>query len=287
MSKSIKSPQVIYENIKETAAAIERRCKLKPEVGVILGSGLGSVADHLTEVTTIPYAEIPHFYPTSIEGHSGQLILGKLNSVPVVMLQGRFHYYEGYSMEEVVFPTRVICALGIQTLLLTNAAGGINTAFRPGDLMIIEDHLNLMGDNPLKGMNLSQLGPRFPDLSDAYSKTCIEVLRATASELQIPIHQGVYGGLIGPTYETKAEVRMLRTLGADAVGMSTVPESIAANHLGVQVCGISCITNLAAGLSPAKLTHQEVMEVSKIGAEKLKRLLNTVIPRLTMKGKVT
>ncbi|MBI2712616.1 MAG: purine-nucleoside phosphorylase [Bdellovibrio sp.] len=270
--------------MKETVAAIERRSTIKPSIGVILGSGLGSIAEKMTEVVSIPYAEIPHFYPTSVEGHTGLLLLGKLSGVPVVMLQGRFHFYEGYSMEEVVFPTRTICALGIQTLILTNAAGGINTQFRPGDLMIIEDHINLMGDNPLKGPNLSQLGPRFPDLSEAYSKVCIETFKSAANEHQIPIKQGIYAGLLGPTYETPAEVRMLRTLGVDAVGMSTVPESIAANHLGVQVCGVSCITNLAAGLSPHKLSHQEVMEVSKVGAEKLKRLLTTVIPRLTHKG---
>jgi purine-nucleoside phosphorylase len=281
----IKSSSTIYDNIKETVATIQRRSDLKPEIGIILGSGLGSIAEKMTEITAIPYSEIPHFYPTSVEGHSGQLLLGKLSGVPVVMLQGRFHFYEGYSMEEVVFPTRTICALGIQTLVLTNAAGGINTTFRPGDLMIIEDHLNLMGDNPLKGPNLSQLGPRFPDLSEAYSRSAIEIFKATAAELNLPIQKGVYGGLLGPTYETPAEVRMLRTLGADAVGMSTVPESIAANHLGVQVAGISCITNLASGLSPHKLTHQEVIEISKLGAEKLKQILSAALPRLTHKGR--
>ncbi len=208
------------------------------------------------------------------------MILGKFHGVPTVFLQGRFHRYEGYSMEEVVFPTRAVCGLGVQTLILTNAAGGVNTRFRPADLMLIEDHLNLMGDNPLKGPNLSELGPRFPDLTEAYSRDCIDLISNTARELDIPLHKGVYAGLLGPTYETPAEIRMYRTLGADAVGMSTVPESIAANHLGVRVAGISCITNLAAGLSPQKLSHQEVIDNSKIGSEKMKKLLRAVIPKM-------
>ncbi len=270
----------IYQKIKEAVEAIQTRSALKPEVGIILGSGLGKVADTITDSVTIPYTEIPHFYATSVEGHPGQLILGMFHGVPTVFLQGRFHRYEGYSMADVVFPTRTICGLGIHTLLLTNAAGGINTRFRPGDLMMIEDHLNLMGDNPLKGPNLSQLGPRFPDLSEAYDKACLETLKSCANELGIPFHTGVYAGLLGPTYETPAEIRMFRMMGADAVGMSTVPESIAANHLGVRVAGISCITNLAAGLSDQKLSHQEVIENSKSGAENMKRIIQAAIPKL-------
>ncbi len=277
----------IYRKIHEAVEAIQERTKLAPQVGVILGSGLGSVAEQVSDQVIIPYTDIPHFHGTSIEGHAGQMMVGNFEGVPVVFLQGRFHLYEGYPMEEVVFPTRTLCALGIQTLVLTNAAGGVNTRFRAGDLMLIEDHLNLMGDNPLKGPNLSDLGPRFPDLSEAYSKACIEIMEKTAAELEIQVHKGVYAGLLGPTYETPAEIRMLRTLGADAIGMSTVPESIAANHLGVRVAGISCITNLAAGLSPHKLTHQEVIENSKKGAEKLKRLLQAVIPRLVHKPQNT
>ena len=271
----------IYQKIKEAVETIQARTSIKPEIGLILGSGLGAVADQVTESFSLPYGNIPHFYQTTIEGHPGQIILGKIQGVPVAILQGRFHYYEGHLMEDVVFPTRTICALGIHTLLLTNAAGGINTRFRAGDLMLIEDHLNLMGDNPLKGPHLDQLGPRFPDLSEAYSRDCLKIFLKTSQELKIPVHSGVYAGLVGPTYETPAEVRMLRTLGADAVGMSTVPESIAANHLGVRVAGISCITNLAAGLSPHKLSHQEVMEMSKVGADKLKQLIAAVIPQLT------
>lgn len=270
----------IYQKIRDAVEAIESRSGLKPEVGIILGSGLGRVAESVEDAVVIPYIEIPHFHGTSVEGHAGQMILGVFQGAPTVFLQGRFHLYEGYSMDDVVFPTRTICGLGIQTLVLTNAAGGVNTRFRPGDLMLIEDHLNLMGDNPLKGPNLAQLGPRFPDLSEAYSRVCLEALLASAEELRMPVHRGVYAGLLGPTYETPAEIRMYRALGADAVGMSTVPEAIAANHLGVRVAGISCITNLAAGLSPQKLTHQEVIENSRLGAQKMKQLLEHAIPRL-------
>lgn len=270
----------IYQKIREAVASIQARTSIVPEVGLILGSGLGSIAEQLSEAVVIPYQEIPHFHGTSIEGHAGRMMIGKFRGVPTVILQGRFHRYEGYPMEDVVFPTRTICGLGIQTLVLTNAAGGINTRFRPGDLMIIQDHINLMGDNPLLGPHLAQLGPRFPDLTEAYSKACVETLQASAAELEIPIHTGVYVGLLGPTYETPAEIRMLRTLGGDAVGMSTVPESIAANHLGVRVAGVSCITNLAAGLSPQKLSHQEVMDNSKLGVEKMTRLFEHAIPRL-------
>jgi purine-nucleoside phosphorylase len=270
----------IYQKIREAVKAIQSQSSIQPKVGLILGSGLGSIADQVTDAVAIPYSQIPHFHSTAIEGHAGKMVLGKMGGVPVVMLQGRFHFYEGHSMEDVVFPTRTICGLGIHTLLVTNAAGGINTRFRPGDLMLIEDHLNLMGDNPLKGPNLSELGPRFPDLSEAYHRECLNSMRSTATELDIAVHTGVYAGLLGPTYETPAEVRMLRTLGADAVGMSTVPETIAANHLGVRVAGLSLITNFAAGLSPHKLSHQEVIDTSKMAAEKMKRLLIHAIPRI-------
>ena len=279
--KSGMAQPTIYQKIREAVEAIEARSGgFAPKIGMILGSGLGSIAEKIENPTIVPYKDIPHFHGTSIEGHAGQMMLGKFHGVPLVCLQGRFHIYEGYPMEDVVFPTRAICGLGIQTLVLTNAAGGVNPKFRAGDLMIIQDHLNLMGDNPLKGPNLAQLGPRFPDLSEAYNHTCIEILQEAARELEISMQSGIYAGLLGPTYETPAEVRMLRTLGADAVGMSTVPESIAANHLGVQVVGISCVTNLAAGLSRQKLTHQEVIDNSRLAAEKLGRLLTLAMPRM-------
>jgi purine-nucleoside phosphorylase len=275
----------IYKKIRETVSAIQDQCGLQPQIGLILGSGLGSVAELVSDAFSIPYSSLPYFQSPSIEGHAGKMILGKMNEVPVVLLQGRFHLYEGHPMEDVVFPTRTICELGIHTLILTNAAGGVNPRFQAGDLMLIEDHLNLMGDNPLKGPNLSQLGPRFPDLSEAYNRICLNLFKQTAEELQIPYHTGIYAGLLGPTYETPAEVRMLKTLGADAVGMSTVPETIAAHHLGVRVAGMSCITNLAAGLSPHKLSHEEVIATSLKASDKMKQLLLRVLPKLAHKGK--
>jgi purine-nucleoside phosphorylase len=275
-----------YETILKAVEAVKSRSNgLVPEVGIVLGSGLGDVVAKVESPVVIPYTDIPAFHGTSVEGHAGKMVLGKFHGVPTVFLQGRFHYYEGYAMDEVVFPTRVICALGIKTLVLTNASGGINTRYRPGDIMIIEDHINLMGDNPLKGPNLAELGPRFPDMTEAYAPDCIEVLEAAASELGIKVQRGVYAGVLGPTYETPAEVRMLRTLGGDAVGMSTVPEAIAANHLGVRVAGLACITNLAAGLSPRKLTHPEVVENVKLSAGALDRLLEKAIPRLVYRKK--
>ncbi|MEK6580086.1 MAG: purine-nucleoside phosphorylase [Bdellovibrionota bacterium] len=279
-------PNLIYEKIQEAVSAIQNRTALVPEIGVILGSGLGEVADQITDPISISYTDVPHFHPTSVEGHPGRLILGRFKGVSVVFLQGRFHFYEGHPMADVVFPTRMICALGIHTLILTNAAGGVNSKYRPADLMLIEDHINLMGDNPLRGPNLSQLGPRFPDMTEAYSPECLEIFQRTASTLDIPVHRGVYAGLLGPTYETPAEIRMYRTLGADAVGMSTVPETIAANHLGVRVAGVSCITNLAAGMSPDKLTHDEVILNSKKGAAQIRKLLEGVIPKLVQSGAV-
>jgi purine-nucleoside phosphorylase len=274
----------VYENILEAVNAVKSRAPgFQPEIGIILGSGLGPIASRIADPITIPYTDLPHFHGTSVEGHAGKMVLGKFHGVPSVFLQGRFHVYEGYDMSDVVFPTRAICALGIKTLLLTNASGGVNTRFRPGDIMIIEDHINLMGDNPLKGPNLTQLGPRFPDMSEAYSSDCVRILEESAAELAIDLKKGVYAGVLGPTYETPAEVRMLRALGGDAVGMSTVPEAIAANHLGVRVAGLACITNLAAGLSPRKLTHPEVVENVKLSVAHLDRLLENAIPKLVYK----
>lgn len=270
----------VYQKIRAAVESIQKKTSLSPRVGMILGSGLGPVADSMEDAVTISYADIPGFHSTSVEGHAGTMKIGTFQGVPTVCLQGRFHVYEGYPMDEVVFPTRTICGLGIETLILTNAAGGINTRFRPSDLMVIEDHLNLMGDNPLKGPNIAELGPRFPDMTEPYSPSCLEIFESSARELNISLHRGVYAGLLGPTYETPAEVRMLRTLGADAVGMSTVPESIAANHLGVEVAGVSCITNAAAGISSAKLTHEEVVHNSRNAAEKLSRLLLQAVPKM-------
>lgn len=278
----------MHKRLAEAAKFIESQSPVKPRLGIVLGSGLGRYVEHVKNSVSIPYSEIPHFLPTAVEGHEGKLVLGTVSSprnpggpaVPVAILQGRLHYYEGHSMEEVVFPTRTLCMLGIDTLLLTNAAGGVNPAFREADLMMITDHINLMGDNPLRGPNLKDLGPRFPDLSEAYNRECQEVIRRAAARINQELREGVYAGVCGPTYETPSEIRMLRALGADAVGMSTVPESIAANHLGVRVAAISCITNLAAGITSRKLTHTEVMINAGRAVSKLLALLDEAIPEL-------
>lgn len=278
-----RSTVTIYEKIRAAVEAIQARSALVPEIGVVLGSGMGSIANSsaLKDAVTIPYREIPYFHGTTVEGHVGQLVLGYLHGVPAVLLQGRCHLYEGYSVDDVVFPTRVISALGIHTLVLTNSAGGVNTAYRPGDLVMIRDHINLMGDNPLKGSHLGHLGPRFPDLSEAYHPECLKILKESSQAVAVAMHDGVYAGVLGPTYETPAEVRMLRVLGADVVGMSTVPESIAANHLGVRVAGLSCVANLASGVSGRKLSHAEVLESARVGAEKMSRVLEVAVPKLT------
>ncbi|KGP74846.1 purine nucleoside phosphorylase [Desulfosporosinus sp. Tol-M] len=233
-----------------------------PELGVILGSGLGAFADHLLEKQVIAYKDIPHFPASTVEGHAGQLVFGNVDGRRVVVMQGRFHYYEGYTMHEVIFPVRVMQVLGVSGLVVTNAAGGINPAFQPGDLILIKDHLNLMGVNPLRGANLSSLGPRFPDLSEAYNWDWRQKALVIARELGINLQEGVYAALSGPNYETPAEIRFLRTIGADMVGMSTVPEVLAANHGGMRVLGISCVTNMAAGILKQKLSHVEVMETA-------------------------
>ncbi len=254
---------------------------VRPEVAIILGSGLGAFAEKIDEATSIPYADIPHFQKPSVEGHNGHVIFGKVNGVPVAVLQGRWHFYEGHSMNSVVLPTRALAALGAHTLFLTNAAGGVNLSYKPCDLMVIEDHINFMGDNPLTGKDSVAFGPRFPDMSEPYCKECVVAIEASAERLQIPVQKGVYVGLRGPTYETPAEVRMLRTLGGDAVGMSTVPEAIAARHLGVRVVGISCITNMAAGIEKRTLDHAEVQEAAAQMTDQLSRLIMDALPAIS------
>lgn len=271
----------IYSKIKDSTALIQSRfVGFKPQVGIILGSGYSSLMDssEFTPIGTIPYAEIPHFHGVSVEGHAGSLKLGTFGDTPVAMLNGRFHLYEGYPMEDCVFPTRVLCALGIHTLVITNAVGAINAKYRSGDLMFIEDHLNLMGDNPLRGPKMKELGPQFPDMSQAYSLECRKILQDNAKTLDIPFHQGIYAGMLGPTYETPAEVRMLRTIGADVVGMSTVHETIAAHHLGVRVAGICSITNLAAGMSNKPVSRTEIVENSKNSLKKVEAILSKSLP---------
>lgn len=252
------------QNVKlaEARRYIMERVPSLPEIGIILGSGLGPFAELVEEKIVIPYKEIPHFPISTVEGHVGQLVFGKVTGRKVMIMQGRFHYYEGYTMQEVTFPIRVMQVLGIKGLIVTNAAGGINLTFNPGDLVIIKDHLNLMGDNPLRGANLLSLGPRFPDLSEGYDLEWRQKALTIARELGINPREGVYAAMSGPNYETPAEIRYLRTIGADMVGMSTVPEVLVANHGGMQVLGISCITNMAAGVLPQKLNHSEVMETA-------------------------
>ncbi len=252
-----------YSNkLAEACGYLRERVSVVPELGVILGSGLGAFADLVEEKVVISYQDIPHFPVSTVEGHVGQLVFGKVDARQVVVMQGRFHYYEGYTMREVTFPIRVMQGLGVSGLIVTNAAGGINPDFQPGDLVLIKDHLNLMGDNPLRGVNLSDLGPRFPDLSEAYNREWRQQALASAEELGINLREGVYAAMSGPSYETPAEIRYLRSSGADMVGMSTVPEVIVANHGGMQVLGISCVTNMAAGILEQKLSHAEVMETA-------------------------
>lgn len=262
-------------------AAIRAKApKAAPKVGIILGSGLGAFADALADATAIPYSELPHFPISGVPGHAGRLVVGMLGGEPIVAMQGRVHYYEGYSAQEVAFPARVLCSLGIKTLVVTNAAGGINLGFGVGDLMAITDHLNLAGYNPLIGPNDDKLGPRFPDMSHAYDPALRELLLQAAKTNGTTLREGVYACLSGPSYETPAEIRMLRTLGADAVGMSTVPEVIAAAHMGVRVAGISCITNLAAGIGKHKLSHEEVAEVASRVRGTFQKLLERFLPEV-------
>lgn len=252
-----------------------------PPIGVVLGSGLGALASSLDHAVAIPYSGIPHFPVSTVEGHAGRLVFGDLDSTPICALQGRFHLYEGYGAPEVVFPIRALARLGVKAFVITNAAGGINKAFAPGDLMLIADHLNLSGQNPLAGVHDDRLGPRFPDMSEAYAVELRRLARDAALEVGLELREGVYCVLSGPSYETPAEVRMLASLGADAVGMSTIPEVIACRQMGVRVLGISLISNLAAGISKVPLTHAEVIETGERVAEDFVRLIRATVPRLS------
>lgn len=252
----------------------------RPRVGLILGSGLGKLAEEIENPCIMPYERIPYFPVSTVPGHAGQLVVGMLGSAAVMACQGRFHYYEGYTLQEVTYPVRLMQKMGIETLIVTNAAGGINTSYKPGDLMLIKDHINLFGDNPLRGKNYDELGPRFPDMSEAYNRELRSIAKSTAQKLGIDLKEGIYAGVIGPSYETPAEIRYLRTIGADAVGMSTVPEVIVANHGKIKVLGISCITNMAAGVLDCPLSHEEVMETAeKVRhdfAKLIKHILNAI-----------
>jgi purine-nucleoside phosphorylase len=270
----------LLQNLKESVDFIRTLTKIKPRVGVTLGSGLAGFAKDVKTEAVIPYKDIPHFFPPSVEGHPGQMILGHVGDVPVVVLQGRIHYYEGHSMEQVVYPTRVLAQLGIQKLILTNAAGGLSEFMKPGDFMLVRDHINLTGTNPLIGPNIAELGLRFPDMTQAYDTHMLELAEDIMKKNKIRHSIGVYCGVSGPTYETAAEVRFLQLIGGQAVGMSTVPETIAAKHMGLSVCGLSCISNLATGISKTPITHDEVKETTKKVEEHFSFFLREFIQKL-------
>jgi len=274
----------LFTRAESAAAFVLSQTALRPQIGLVLGSGLGSFADDLTEAVRIPYAHIPTFPRSTAVGHAGQLVVGKLTGtsgdVPVAVMQGRVHLYEGYPAAEVAFPTRVLGRTGIRALILTNAAGGINVEYGQGALVILRDHINLQGQNPLTGANDERFGPRFPDMTYTYAKRYREIALDEMKKLSIPPREGVYAALAGPSYETPAEIRYLRTIGADLVGMSTVPEAIAARHMGINVLAISCVTNMAAGILDRALVHDEVLEVGRRVMGQFIALLRAVLPRI-------
>lgn len=265
------------ERIHAAADFLTARTTIRPQVGLILGSGLGDYADTLENRIVIPFASIPDFPQATVEGHTGAFVFGTREGQDVVALQGRLHYYEGHSMKDLTLPVRIMALLGVKTLILTNAAGGVNYNFDPGDLMLITDHINYSGNNPLIGANMPEFGPRFPDVSDLYDRTLRHKIRNKASEEGIMLQQGVYMMFSGPNYETPAEVRMARIVGADAVGMSTVPEALVAAQCGIRVVGISCITNMAAGILNQPLNHQEVMEIAAMVHDKFHNLVTLIL----------
>ncbi|AQP53920.1 purine-nucleoside phosphorylase [Vagococcus penaei] len=269
----------LKERLVETTQFIQAQGVQEVDFGLILGSGLGELADEITDRVVIPYETIPHFPASTVVGHAGQLVYGTLSGKKVLAMQGRFHYYEGHSMQTVTFPVRVMKALGANSMVVTNAAGGVNTSFSPGDLMLITDQINYTGDNPLMGLNEDELGPRFPDMSEPYDRAYGEVAKSVAKELKITLQKGVYMGFSGPTYETPAEIRMSRLMGADAVGMSTVPEVIVANHMSMRVLGVTCVTNLAAGMQ-ANLNHEEVVETTERVKADFKELIKLTLERI-------
>lgn len=269
-----------FEKVQQAARLIEGRITLRPRIGLVLGSGLGAFADGLEDATAIPYQQIPHFPVSTAVGHAGRLVVGQCAKIPVAVMQGRVHFYEGYSLREVTFPIRVLGALGIRALVFTNAAGGINRKLRARGLLLIRDHLNFQGSNPLLGANDERFGPRFPDMTEAYSKRFRTTAKQVARKLRLRLFEGVYAALHGPSYETPAEIRALARLGADVVGMSTVPEVIVANHMGIEVLGISCVTNMAAGISKKKINHDEVLEAGERVGRQFTAFLRALIPAL-------
>jgi purine-nucleoside phosphorylase len=267
----------MLNKITETANYIKAKVEIIPEIAIILGTGLGALVENIKKAQYIPYEEIPNFPISTVEGHKGNLIFGLLGNKQVMAMQGRFHYYEGYDITDVVLPVRLLGMLGVKNMILTNAAGGINPGFQPGILMMITDHISSFVPSPLRGANIEELGTRFPDMSHVYCMELQDVIRSAAVRAGIPLREGVYLQHPGPNFETPAEIRAYRSLGADAVGMSTACEAMALNHMGVKVCGISCITNLAAGMNQTALTHEEVFETANRVAEDFKRLVTEVV----------
>lgn len=265
---------------RQAAEYIQRKINIQPTIGLILGSGLGVLADEIENAVKIPYENIPGFPQSTVQGHAGQLVFGDLDNKKVVAMQGRFHYYEGYGLDLVTLPVKVMKLLGVEQLIVTNAAGGINTQYEPGDLMLIESHINFTFQNPLIGRNDDDLGVRFPDMSQAYTPALIGKAEKVGQEQNVSLRKGIYAGVVGPSYETPAEIRMLRKMGADAVGMSTVPEVIVAAHSGLQVLGISCISNMAAGILDQPLSHEEVMETAELVRHKFLTLVKGIVKQL-------
>ena len=270
----------LFDRVETSAHALQRKVLKPPKIAVVLGSGLGDLADRLNDAVVIPYAEIPHFPEPTVHGHRGNLIVGTLGSTRIAALQGRFHYYEGHDLDAVTFPVRVLKALGVRTLILTAATGGINPEYHPGDLVCLSDHLNLIGANPLRGPNDDRLGPRFPDMTRVYSPELRKLAAEEAARLTLTLREGVYACLPGPSYETPAEIRMLRTLGADVVGMSTVPEAIVARHSGLDVLAFALVTNAAAGITGATITHEEVIDAGREAGQRLGHLIEAIVGRL-------
>jgi purine-nucleoside phosphorylase len=269
-----------YDTVAEAADAVRARVRDTPQAAIVLGSGLGEFAGELTGAVSMPYSELPNWPATGVIGHHGRLVVGQVRGRTIAALAGRCHAYEGHDMQTVTFAVRVLGLLGVKTLILTNAAGGVNTAFLQGALMVIDDHINLMGGNPLVGGNDDRFGPRFPDMSEVYSGRLRRIADEAGAALNLTLPHGVYVALLGPSYETPAEIRYLRTIGADAVGMSTVPEAIVARHMGIDVLGISCITNMAAGVLPGPLNHAEVMDTARRVRGQFIALVEGVIGRL-------
>jgi purine-nucleoside phosphorylase len=270
----------VFEKATAAAEFVGRKTESRPKIAIVLGSGLGAFAEQLEGATAISFAEIPNFPRSTVPGHSGKLVIGKVAGVPVAVMQGRVHAYEGYSSEEVTFPVRVLGRMGVKTLVLTNAAGGINEGLKQGQLVLIADHINLSGRNPVVGANDDRLGPRFFDMSEGYSARLRELAHEAARSMEFRLDEGVYLSVLGPSFETPAEIRAFRTMGADLVGMSTVQETIVARHMGMEVLGISCVTNLAAGIQKEPLSHEEVMETGRAVEAQLAGLLTRLVPMM-------